>query len=255
MTDKNTNEQIRARIDAFLDDIKGLVNHAALSAVQDVLSGRTPAKRRRRSAPRVARRGPGRPRSAAAAKRAPRSGGRIRRSSEVVEKMADLLHHYVKAHPGEGIEQISKGLDIASKELKLPVVKLLALRKLRTEGQKRGTRYFVGAKKQTRKPARRAARKAKRVVRRPRKVAKKAVRKSKRVVRRPRKVAKKAVRRRAPPARKAARRPERTVRSVRRKVAQKVIAPEPRPAAAKSILVEETPSIATALAERVAVAG
>lgn len=174
--------------------------------------------------------------------------------------MAERLHHYVKGHPGQGIEQISESLDIASKELKLPVVKLLAMRKLRTEGQKRGTRYFAGAQRGARRQARRVVRKARRVVRRPRRVAKKAARMVKRVVRRPRAVAKKVVRRRVPAMKKTARRPRRIVKKARRKAAPKVIvpnvaAPKPRPAAKKPVVAPETPSsMASTLAQRVAVA-
>lgn len=240
MSDNNTNDQIRARIDAFLKDIGGLVNQVALGAVQDALSGRSPAETRKTRAPRPVRRG--RPKNAAA-KPARRSGGRIRRSTEAVEKMAERFHHYVKAHPGQGIEQISKGLSIASKELKLPVVKLLAIKRMRTEGQKRGTRYFVGGKKRAaRKPARRPARKERRVVRRPRNVAKK------------------AIRRKASAPKKVAKRTRRVMKRAPRKVAQKVIAPKvsaPKlsPAAKKPTAAPETSSIASTLAERVAVHG
>ncbi len=157
--------------------------------------------------------------------------------------MAERFHHYVKAHPGQGIEQISKAINIASKELKLPVVKLLAMKRMRTEGQKRGTRYFVGGKKRVaRKPARRTVRKAKRVVRRPRKVAKR------------------AIGRKASAPKKAAKRAERVMKRAPRKVVQKVIAPKVampkiRPVPKKPVVAPEAPSIASALAERVAVAG
>jgi hypothetical protein len=66
---------------------------------------------------------------------------------------------YVKANEGQRLEEIGKGLGVATKELKLPVLKLLAAKAIKTTGAKRGTRYFVaggGAAKQAGKLGRRA---------------------------------------------------------------------------------------------------
>ena len=102
-----------------------------------------------------ARRGPGRPRKSAAAapiaaaapassapagKRA-RKGKRVKRSSADVDAMAAALLAYVAAHEGQSIEQIGKGMGVATKELKLPVIKLMEAKKLKTKGKKRGTKY------------------------------------------------------------------------------------------------------------------
>jgi hypothetical protein len=77
-------------------------------------------------------------------------------------------------------------------------VKLLGMKRMHTEGQKRGTRYFVGGKKRVaRKPVRRIARKAKRVMCRPRPVAKRAVRKK--AAKRVNRVTKRGARRRTSP--------------------------------------------------------
>jgi hypothetical protein len=64
-----------------------------------------------------------------------------------VDAAAARLLDYVASHPGERIEQIAKGMGESSKELKLPVQKLLAAKSMRTEGQKRGTTYFAGGKR------------------------------------------------------------------------------------------------------------
>jgi hypothetical protein len=81
-----------------------------------------------------------------------------------IEALAGKVLAHVKANAGHRLEQISAGLKIASKELKRPVATLLETKKLRTEGQKRGTKYFAGvgrnaAKKAGRKAAKRAGRK------------------------------------------------------------------------------------------------
>jgi hypothetical protein len=58
--------------------------------------------------------------------------------------MAGRIATFVKSNPGMGLEAIAKGIGTATKELKLPVIKLLASRTLRKTGEKRGTKYFAG---------------------------------------------------------------------------------------------------------------
>lgn len=96
-----------------------------------------------------ARRGPGRPPSKAkAGRRVGRPKGRGgKRSTEQVDQMAERVLAYVKSNPGQGLEAIGKHIGIATKELKLPVIKLLGARQLKKSGQKRGTKYFAGAGK------------------------------------------------------------------------------------------------------------
>ena len=104
-----------------------------------------------------ARRGPGRPRknaaagpiaaaapaSAAAAGKRGRKGKRAKRTSADVDATAAALLAYVAANEGQSIEQIGKGMGVPTKELKLPVIKLMEAKKLKTKGQRRGTKYFV----------------------------------------------------------------------------------------------------------------
>ena len=72
---------------------------------------------------------------------------------------ADILAH-VRANPGQGVEEIGAALGLTSKELRRPVTMLTQADKLRSEGRKRGTRYFAGGgrrKKASRKTGRRKA--------------------------------------------------------------------------------------------------
>ncbi len=57
-------------------------------------------------------------------------------------KLTDKLGEYIKANPGRRMEAIAKALGAPTKELNLPVKKLLAAKKIRSEGQKRATEYF-----------------------------------------------------------------------------------------------------------------
>jgi hypothetical protein len=144
MKTSSLDREIRARIDALLTDISTLVKSSALEAVHAALGGisggdPTPTA--------GLRRGPGRPRkgvSAPAAPKAARGGKRERRSSEDVQATADAFLAYVKANEGRRLEEIAQGMGRASKELKLPVIKLIQARAVRTEGRKRGTKYFAG---------------------------------------------------------------------------------------------------------------
>jgi hypothetical protein len=143
MKTSSLDQQIRSRIDSFLNEMSQLVRLSALEAVHAALGGDGAV-----AAPK--KRGPGRPRknAAAATTSAPapaaKSGKRERRSAESVQATADAFLTYVKANEGQRLEQISAGMGVASKELKLPVIKLLEAKAVRTEGQKRGTMYFAG---------------------------------------------------------------------------------------------------------------
>jgi hypothetical protein len=63
-----------------------------------------------------------------------------------VEEVAEQVLGYVRAHPGSRLEEIGRGLGMDTAGLKLPVKELMGSGRLRTEGQKRGTKYFAGGK-------------------------------------------------------------------------------------------------------------
>ncbi|MCC7011093.1 MAG: DNA-binding protein [Planctomycetes bacterium] len=138
--------EIRSRVDSFVTELTNVVRVNTLQAVHDALGaelGVAPAKR-----------GPGRPRksgtpspiaetSSSAAPKAARKRRGGKRSSEDVLDLASTVLAYIKSHAGERLEQIGKGLGIATKELKLPVQKLFDQKAIKTKGKKRGTTYFA----------------------------------------------------------------------------------------------------------------
>jgi hypothetical protein len=151
---------LRSRVDAFVDDLYELIREAALESVretlQDALAGgaANAGPRRKAGRPKAAkrkRRNKGVRKANAAAPKAKKSGKRIRRSPEDLEKTANRILAYVTSHPGQGVEKISKALNKPSKDLKRPIQILVGEKKLRTEGQKRGTTYFAGGKRATTK--------------------------------------------------------------------------------------------------------
>ena len=119
--------ELRARIDAFAADLTALIRQSTLDALQSVI-GDAPAARTIAAAP--------------AAKRGRKAKGGTRTPEAVLETAATVLA-YIKANKGQRLDQIAKGLGVATKELKLPVQKLFAQKAIKTTGVKRGTVYFV----------------------------------------------------------------------------------------------------------------
>jgi hypothetical protein len=142
---------IRHEIDQFLTTISGLVRQAAVEAVKEALGATGP------SVATPARRGPGRPRKAPAGTTPTKPGKRGRRSAADVEQVAGQVLAYVQGHPGERLEEIGRGLKVDTAGLKGPIKVLLGTGRLRTEGQKRGTKYFAGAGKAAAKAGRKKA--------------------------------------------------------------------------------------------------
>jgi predicted transcriptional regulator len=60
--------------------------------------------------------------------------------------MSEKFASFVKANPGLRIEQINKELGTTTKDLALPIRKLIADRVISAKGQKRSTMYFPGKK-------------------------------------------------------------------------------------------------------------
>ncbi len=80
-----------------------------------------------------------------AAAGASRSRGRgAKRSSNELEKMQDSFLAFVTKNPGMRIEQINKQLGTTTKDLALPIRKLIADGSLKVKGKKRSTQYFAG---------------------------------------------------------------------------------------------------------------
>lgn len=76
-----------------------------------------------------------------------RVGRGAKRTGDELEKLADNFHSFVSKHPGLRIEQINKQLGTTTKDLALPIRKLIAEGALKTKGEKRSTAYFASEKK------------------------------------------------------------------------------------------------------------
>ncbi|MFN7700833.1 MAG: DNA-binding protein [Deltaproteobacteria bacterium] len=138
------NQDIEARVAAFVADLEGLVRQAALEAVRAALVGELapapqaapaekPAPAASKPAPKAA---PGKP---------ARKGAK--RDPKVLEKLVEAVKGHIAQHPGEGVETIAKHLGTSSKDITLPITKLLASKAITKKGDKRATKYYPAGKK------------------------------------------------------------------------------------------------------------
>lgn len=130
MAKTDIDSKVRGLVEAFASDLTALIRESAFDTVRAALGDAAPSGRRggraaaggavaRRSLPKGAKRPPGE-----------------------IEKLTGRLLDYVKGHKGERIEQIAKGMGVSTRELNLPVKKLIAGKSIRTKGHKRATQYF-----------------------------------------------------------------------------------------------------------------
>lgn len=120
--------QMNRVVAEFVAQITELAKTAAIETLQTVLGNQT-----RRAAPSSSGAAPGRVR-----------GRGAKRSPDELDKLAERFQVFVKENPGLRIEQINKQLGTTTKDLALPIRKLLAEGAIHAKGQKRSTTYFAG---------------------------------------------------------------------------------------------------------------
>jgi hypothetical protein len=125
-------------VQGFVAQITELARRAAIDTLESAFGGRAA-----RGAP-----------AAAAALAAnfgrvgrPRGGRGAKRTSADLEALSERFASFVKANPGLRIEQINKQLGTTTKDLALPIRKLISDGVINAKGQKRSTTYFPGKKK------------------------------------------------------------------------------------------------------------
>ena len=169
----NLDEEIRAKTEAFANDLASLVRRAALEAVASVLAGagaHAPAPVKAAPAPAAqegspaARSGEGGPRACPEggprAREAGQGGPRVQGGSREGRRQAPPSAPSAprpswprgsrgsgstsRATPGQGMEAISKALGTSTSDLTLPVKHSFPCREARPlrEGVKRATKYF-----------------------------------------------------------------------------------------------------------------
>ena len=84
--------------------------------------------------------------AAAQRRAAPRVDRGAKRPAAELDALRVRLAAFVKAHPGLRIEQMNKQLGTTTKDLALPMRKLIAEGQVSPKGRKRSTTYFPGRK-------------------------------------------------------------------------------------------------------------
>jgi len=127
-------------VQGFVAQITELARRAAIDTLESAFHGRGG----RNGATAVAVSAPS-PVAVARAGR-PRGGRGAKRSAADLEALSERFESFVKANPGLRIEQINKELGTTTKDLALPIRKLIADGIVSAKGQKRSTTYFAGRK-------------------------------------------------------------------------------------------------------------
>ena len=128
-------------VQGFVAQITELARRAAIDTLESAFGGRAV----RSSAP-----APAAPAAAGASVGRvgrPRGGRGAKRSAADLEALSEQFASFVKANPGLRIEQINKQLGTTTKDLALPIRKLISEGVISAKGQKRSTTYFPGKKK------------------------------------------------------------------------------------------------------------
>ncbi len=127
----NIDDAVREAVELFVEQLKALIQRAALESVQTALNGGS----------RSSQRGPSRRSTALIAPQRHETGSK--RTPAELALLIKKLHAYIAKNPGLRIEKIGDGLGVPTKGLVLPVKRLIGERRLTTKGQKRATVYFA----------------------------------------------------------------------------------------------------------------
>jgi len=135
----NFQNDMNHAVQGFVAQITELARRAALDTLESAFGGKAG---RASSAPAVAVMAfPGVARAGR-----PRGGRGAKRTPADLEALSTKFASFVKAHPGLRIEQINKELGTTTKDLALPIRKLIAEAAITAKGKKRSTTYFPGRK-------------------------------------------------------------------------------------------------------------
>src|SRR5690349_37254 len=128
-------DQLNHVVQRFVTQITGLAQRAAVDTLESAFGG--PAGHANGAGARAATAGK-------ATIGRLRDGRGAKRTAEELEELATKCAVFVKANPGLRIDQINKELGTTTKELALPIRKLISNRMITGKGQRRAMKYFPG---------------------------------------------------------------------------------------------------------------
>jgi len=129
--------EMNRTVQGFVSQITELARRAAIDTLESAFGGRVAGNGTAIAAVVASVSRAGRPRGGRGAKRTP----------EDLEALSDKVASFVKTNPGLRIEQINKQLDTTTKDLALPIRKLISEGAISAKGKKRSTTYFPGKKR------------------------------------------------------------------------------------------------------------
>jgi hypothetical protein len=134
----NFQDEVNRTMNGFVATIAELARRAAIETLESAFGGR--ASRSGGAVPDAA----GKP-----ARRAgqPRGGRGAKRTPADLEALSTRFASFVQGNPGLRIEQINKQLGTTTRELALPIRRLVADGVIDARGHRRSTTYFAGKKK------------------------------------------------------------------------------------------------------------
>jgi hypothetical protein len=135
--------QINKLVGEFVTQVTALARQAAMDTLTTALGAASAARRKG-----------GAGGTAAALPLAKLVGGKrakgAKRPQAEIEGTRQTVLDFITKNPGLRIEQINKELGTTTKDLQLPLRKLIAAGQVKTEGEKRATTYYAGEGKSSR---------------------------------------------------------------------------------------------------------
>ncbi|MEZ4361415.1 MAG: hypothetical protein R3B48_14610 [Kofleriaceae bacterium] len=132
------NSQISKLVSEFVDNVTALARRAAVDTLTGALDDRGGR-----------RRGGGGGALTIDLSKLERRGKGAKRSSTQLDRLQTRVMEFVSANPGMRIEQINKELGTSTRDLQLPIRKLIAAGSLKSKGEKRATTYFVSGRRKS----------------------------------------------------------------------------------------------------------
>jgi hypothetical protein len=129
--------EMNRTVQGFVAQITELARRAAIDTLESAFGGRASSGASHAATPAAV--------AATSSTRSSRGRGGKRTPADL-EALSERLASFVKANPGLRIEQINKELGTTTKDLALPIRKLISEGIIGSKGQKRSTTYFPGKK-------------------------------------------------------------------------------------------------------------
>jgi hypothetical protein len=121
-------DRLEQLVNEFVDNLREVIREQARVALEGSFASRRANK------------------PVAATPKARRSKGE-KRSGDELEALQEKFHAFVAKNPGLRIEQVHAQLGTTTKDLALPIRKLISEGRLKTKGQKRSTVYFAAGRR------------------------------------------------------------------------------------------------------------